>query len=98
MVRRSKGTRSKTRQILRKRYREKGMPSTTRLLQTFEIGEKASIVIDPSVHKGQPHRRFYGLTGTITGKQGKAYLLEVKTGKKKKTLIVGPEHLRKGKK
>lgn len=95
MVRRSKGTRSKTRKVLRKRPREKGLPPVTRVLQTFEEGEKASIIIDPGVHKGQPHRRFYGLTGTVVGKQGRAYLIEVKTGNKKKTLIVGPEHLRK---
>ena len=95
MVRRSKGTRSKTRRVLSKKYREKGLPNVTKVLQTFEEGEKASIVIDPSVHRGQPHRRFYGLTGTIIGKQGKSYLIEVKSGNKKKTLIVRPEHLRK---
>lgn len=95
MVKRSKGTRSKTRHVLRKRPREKGLPPVTRVLQTFEEGEKASIIIDPGVHKGQPHRRFYGLTGTVVGKQGRAYLVEVKTGNMKKTLIVGPEHLRK---
>ncbi|UCE72797.1 MAG: 50S ribosomal protein L21e [Methanomassiliicoccales archaeon] len=95
MVRRSKGTRSKTRQLMRKRPRQRGSPSATRVFQTFEEGEKASIVIDPSVHKGQPHRRFFGLTGTIVGKQGSAYLVEVRTGNKKKTLIVGPEHLKK---
>ena len=95
MVKRSKGTRSKTRRLLSKRYREKGMPTVTRVLQTFEEGEKASIVIDPSVHTGQPHRRFYGLTGTVVSKQGKAYLVEVYAGDKKKKVIVGPEHLRK---
>jgi large subunit ribosomal protein L21e len=95
MVRRSKGIRSKTRKVLRKRPRQKGLPPVTRVLQTFEEGEKASIIIDPSIHKGQPHRRFYGSTGTIVGKQGRAFLVEVKTGNKKKTLIVGPEHLRK---
>lgn len=95
MVKRSKGTRSKTRKVLSKSAREKGLPPVTRILQTFEEGEKASIIIDPSVHKGQPHRRFYGSTGTIVGKQGRAFLVEVKTGNKKKILIVGAEHLRK---
>lgn len=95
MVRRSKGTRSKTRSVLRKRPRERGLPYTTRVFQVFEVGEKASIIIDPSVHRGQPHHRFYGLTGTVTGKQGKSYLIEVKAGNKKKTLIVRSEHLRK---
>lgn len=95
MVRRSKGTRSKTRRVLSKKHREKGLPTVTKVLQTFEEGEKASIVIDPSVHSGQPHRRFYGLTGTIVGKRGKAYLVEVRAGNKLKKVIVGPEHLRK---
>ena len=95
MVRRSKGTRSKTRRLLRKRPRERGLPPITRIMQTFSEGEKASVVIDPSVHSGQPHRRFYGLTGTIVGKQGRAYKVEVKSGNKKKTLIIKPEHLRK---
>ena len=95
MVRRSKGTRSKTRKILSKKHREKGLPPVTRVLQTFEEGEKAKIIIDPSVHKGAPHVRVYGLTGTIVRKQGRAYLVEVRAGKKMKTVIVGPEHLRK---
>ena len=95
MVRRSKGTRSKTRHILKKKPRQRGMPSTTRIMQTFEKGEKAAIVIDSSVHKGQPHHRFYGETGTIIGRQGKAYLVEITSGNKKKILVVGPEHLKK---
>ncbi len=95
MVKRSKGTRQKTRRLLRKSPRQRGLPPTTRIMQTFTEGDQASIVIDPSVHKGQPHRRFYGLTGTVIGKQGRAYLIEVYSGNKKKTLIVRPEHLKK---
>jgi large subunit ribosomal protein L21e len=95
MVRRSKGTRSKTRRILKKKPRQRGLPSTTTIMQSFEVGEKAAIVIDPSIHRGQPHHRFYGETGTITGRQGKAYRVEIKSGNKKKILIVGSEHLKK---
>ena len=47
------------------------------------------------MHKGQPHPRFHGLTGTVVGTQGEAYILSVKVGKKDKTLLVRPEHLRK---
>lgn len=95
MVRRSKGIRAKTRKKLKKRPRERGLPSTSKVFQRFDLGEKASIVIDPSVHKGQPHHRYYGMTGTIVGMQGKSYLIEVKAGNKLKTLIVRPEHLNK---
>ncbi|UCH89158.1 MAG: 50S ribosomal protein L21e [Thermoplasmata archaeon] len=95
MVKRSRGLRSATRHKLQKKPRERGLSPITRSLQQFEVGEKASIVIDPSYHKGQPHPRFHGLTGVITGKQGNTYKLEVKVGKKNKTLLVRSEHLRK---
>jgi large subunit ribosomal protein L21e len=95
MVKASKGLRARTRKILAKSYREKGLAPITRALQKFSTGEKACIKFDPSVHKGMPHPKFHGLTGTIVGKQGRAYLLKVRTGKKFKFLLVTPEHLRK---
>ena len=95
MVKRSKGIRSKTRKKLRKSPRQRGLSPITRSLQVFESGEKANIVIDPSIHKGQPHPRFHGLTGTVMGSQGKVYLVNVKVGNKEKELLIRPEHLRK---
>lgn len=95
MVKRSRGLRSKSRQILRKNPRDRGLKSITRALQEFKEGEAVSIVIDPAVHKGMPHVRFHGYTGKIEGKQGEAYLVGIEVGKKHKTLIVRPEHLRR---
>jgi len=95
LVKRSKGIRSKSRKILRKKPRERGIKSITRALQEFEEGETVSIVIDPAVHKGMPHVRFQGRTGKIEGKQGEAYLVGINDGKKHKTLIVRSEHLRR---
>jgi large subunit ribosomal protein L21e len=95
MVKRSKGMRSKTRQKLSRYPRDRGLSPITRVLQVFEEGEYANIVIDPSIHKGQPHPRFHGLTGVVVGTQGKAYLLDVKVGNKQKKLLIRPEHLRK---
>jgi large subunit ribosomal protein L21e len=95
MVKRSKGMRSKTRQKLSRHPRDRGLSPITRVLQVFEEGEYANIVIDPSIHKGQPHPRFHGLTGVVVGTQGKAYLLDVKVGNKQKKLLIRPEHLRK---
>jgi large subunit ribosomal protein L21e len=94
MVKASKGIRRRTRQ-LRKKPRERGLSPITKSLQLFNHGEKASIIIDPGIHKGQPHPRFHGLTGTIVKPQGSAYLLEIKDGNKTKTVIASPEHLRK---
>jgi large subunit ribosomal protein L21e len=95
MVRRSKGIRVNTRKKFRRRPRDRGLSPITRALQDFEIGEKANIVIDPSIHGGQPHHRFHGLTGEVVGKQGNSFLVKVKDGGKQKTLIIRPEHLRK---
>jgi large subunit ribosomal protein L21e len=93
MVKRSKGIRSKSRHVLRKKPRNRGLSPITRALQRFEIGERVSVNIDPSVHKGMPHPRFHGYTGKIEGMQGDAYLVGIKVGKKYKTLIVRSEHL-----
>lgn len=67
----------------------------TRSLQEFEEGEKARIKIEPSIHKGQPHRRFQGKIGTVEGKQGEAFVVKVKDGGKEKKVITRAEHLQK---
>jgi len=95
LVKRSKGIRSKSRKILRKKPRERGIHSITRALQNFEEGDSVNIVIDSSVHKGMPHIRFQGYTGKIEGKQGDSYLVGINDGKKHKVLIIRSEHLRR---
>ena len=95
MVKRSKGLRSKSRKILRKKPRHRGINSITRALQQFEQGESVNIVIDPTTHKGMPHVRFQGRTGKVEGKQGESYLVGINDGKKHKTLIIRSEHLRR---
>jgi large subunit ribosomal protein L21e len=95
MVKRSKGIRSKSRHILRKKPRDRGNSTITRTLSQFEDGSSVNIVIDPSSHKGMPHIRFHGKTGKIEGKQGESYIVGINEGKKHKTLIIKPEHLRR---
>ncbi len=95
MVKRSKGIRSKSRNILRKKPRDRGLSSITRALQQFEEGDSVNIVIDSSVHKGMPHIRFHGYTGKVEGMQGDSYLVGIDVGKKHKTLIIRPDHLRR---
>jgi large subunit ribosomal protein L21e len=92
-MKRSKGTRSKSRYIMRKKPRTRGLSSVTKALQEFEVGANVSISIDSAVHKGMPHIRFQGHTGKIEGMQGNAYLVGVTIGNKHKTLVILPEHL-----
>jgi large subunit ribosomal protein L21e len=95
LVKASKGGRRRTRYVMQKRARERGLSPITRVFQEFEVGDKASVSLDPSMHKGMPHVRFHGKTGTVTGKRGDAYLLDIRDGGKMKKIIVRPEHLRK---
>jgi len=92
-MKRSKGTRQGTRKILRKKPSERGLVPINKALQEFEEGEKVKIKIEPSVHKAQPHRRFQGAIGVVQGKQGKAFVVEVEDGGKKKKVITRSEHL-----
>ena len=94
MVVRSKGIRSKSRNILRKRPRERGMPPVTHTLAEYPEGTKVAVKINPTVHKGMPHIRFQGRTGTVIGKQGLSFRVQMSIGKKVKELVVRPEHLR----
>ncbi len=93
-MRRSKGSRTGTRQKLLKKNREKGVLSVSRIIQKFEIGDRVHIDIDPSIQKGQPHPRFHGKTGRVVEKRGRSYLVEVMDGNAKKILISRPVHLR----
>ncbi|MBU0623896.1 MAG: 50S ribosomal protein L21e [Candidatus Thermoplasmatota archaeon] len=97
MVKASKGYRRRTRYVMQKRARDRGLSPITRQFQTFEVGEKANVNIDPSIHKGQPHVRFHGKTGTVVRMQGRSYLLDIRMGDMMKQIIVRPEHLRKSK-
>ena len=88
------GKRIKTRKLLSKRASERGIRSPSYLLKQYEPGDKVLIKIDPSVHSGMPFRRFYGKVGEVVSKRGRAYLIKVKDGGKKKIVIAEPAHLR----
>ena len=92
---RSHGERKNTRKKLSKRKRERGLSPISRAVQSFALGDRVHIRIDPSVHKGMPHQRFHGMTGMVMGERGRAYIVEVSDGKRlrKKELFVRADHL-----
>ena len=93
-MRRSKGTRQRTRSILKRSKAERGRLNIRRIMHTYEIGDRVAIVLDGGQQRGMPHRRFQGRTGFIQEQQGKAYVVAVKDGNMQKTVIARPEHLR----
>lgn len=91
---RSKGLRSKTRHLLLKDPRKRGVLPPNRVLRQFEVGAHVAIKMEPSQHKGMTHKRFQGLTGTVRSKQGEAFVIDVMHGNMAKTLVVRAEHLK----
>jgi large subunit ribosomal protein L21e len=85
-----KGTRGK----LSNKPRERGTSPPQRAIQEYDPGQKVHLSLDPSVRKGRFHPRFNGHTGTVTGKQGRAFTVEITDGGKTKTLVVRAAHLR----
>ncbi|MEM2141740.1 MAG: 50S ribosomal protein L21e [Candidatus Thorarchaeota archaeon] len=94
MVKNSHGYRSRTRELMSKRPRDRGVAPPSRILMTYEVGQKVDVIIDPSCHKGMPHRRYHGKTGVVVGSRGRAILVDVSAGKQIRHLIIRPEHLR----
>ncbi len=94
MVKKSKGTNFRTRRIFSKHPRKRGLPSLSSMLTTYEVNSRVNIVIEPSVQKSRPHRRFHGKTGLVREKRGNAYLVEVADGNSTKKIITRPEHLK----
>ncbi|NYZ79838.1 50S ribosomal protein L21e [Candidatus Micrarchaeota archaeon] len=92
-----KGKRNKTRYAYTKSVREKGKPSVNKMLRSFAVNDRVHINVNPSIHSGMPHRRFQGKTGTIVGKQGSCYVVEVKNILATRQIIVHPVHLSKQK-
>ena len=94
MVKRTHGYRYKSRKILTKKPRERGMPGLSRLLYEYKEGDKVVIDIDPTYISNAPHRRYQGKVGTVIGKRGRAYVVETYLGEKKKIIITTAEHIK----
>ena len=95
MVKRIGGMRRKTRYKFRKEKKNKGKISITRYLQSFSIGDRVYLTVEPAIQKGMYFPRFMGNSGIIKSKRGKCYEVVIDDSGKEKKLIVHPIHLRK---
>ncbi len=64
------------------------------MLREYHEGDRALVIIDPSQHKGLPHRRYHGKVGIIQNVGKRAVILHVKLGNKTKTLITRFDHIK----
>ncbi len=90
----SKGFNNRTRKLFRRSARKSGLKSLRYLLEPIEVGQIVDILLNSSIQKGRPHRRYNGTTGSVVRKQGQSYVISIKKGRMLKTIISRPEHLR----
>ncbi len=87
---RSHGFRHKSRSVMTKRAPR----GVSFLLREYAPGDRALVIIDPRQHKGLPHRRYHGKVGRVVESGRRSVTLEVKLGKKTKTLITRLDHVK----
>ena len=87
---RSHGFRHKSRSVLTKNAPR----GVSFLLREYKVGETALVQIDSRQHKSMPHRRYHGKVGTIREVGRRTLTLDVKLGKKTKTLITRLDHIK----
>ena len=95
MVKRTGGSRRKTRHKLRKNVRTRGKISLTSFFQKFSSGDKVVLKADSAYQKGMYFPRFHGKIAVISKKIGTCYEVLLNDQGKDKTLIVHPVHLKK---
>jgi len=88
----SHGFRSRTRKLLTKKENE-GFSDRLLKLNQLGKGDKVVIKLNPTYHKGMPHKRYHGKVATIVKRRGRAFEVIVSKGNKKVLLVVPPEHL-----
>ncbi len=86
----SHGFRHKSRSVLTKK-KPRGVSF---LLQEYKEGDRALVKIDSRQHKAMPHRRYHGKVGIVRNVGRRVVTLDVKLGKKTKTLITRLDHIK----
>lgn len=86
-----KGFRRKTRKLLTI-DKPRGL---SRLLEDYKPGDRVVIDIDPSQHKGMPHRRYQGKVGVVKEVRRRSLVVEINVGRRKTKLIIARlEHVK----
>jgi large subunit ribosomal protein L21e len=78
----------------KKPVRTRGKIQLSRFFQKFKEGEFVAFSREKSIPVNF-NKRLQGSTGVVVGKKGRAYIVNVKEGKKEKEILVAPIHLKK---
>lgn len=88
-MKRSLGKLSKRSRLLRRRARVTA--SVASAMISFEKGQRVHIT--PIATRSMPHPRYRGKTGMVVGRQGGAYVVELKDINATKRLVIEGAHL-----
>ena len=80
--------------VRKKKIRTRGKISLSRYFQRLKKGDYISVVREKSEAMSFP-KRLQGRTGIVTGKKGKAQIVEIKDQNKKKEYLIHTIHLKK---
>jgi large subunit ribosomal protein L21e len=78
----------------RKKIRTRGKLQLSRYFQEFDKGDKVAVVKEASIASSFP-KILQGKTGIVEGRKGKTYILKIMDGKKEKSFLIEPIHLKK---
>eukprot|EP01120_Amphizonella_sp_Union-15-10_P005930 TRINITY_DN182_c0_g1_i1.p1 TRINITY_DN182_c0_g1~~TRINITY_DN182_c0_g1_i1.p1 ORF type:complete len:164 (-),score=24.04 TRINITY_DN182_c0_g1_i1:148-639(-) len=92
------GYRARTRHLFAKDFRRHGLPSISKYLVNYKLGDYVDIKADGAVHKGMPHKYYHGKTGVVWNVTKRAIGVEinkrVRTRILRKRIHVRVEHLK----
>jgi large subunit ribosomal protein L21e len=89
------GIRRRSRYKMTKPYKMRGKIQLRKYFQVFKDGDKVVVKAEPAIQKGLYHQRFHGKIGSIVGKTGRSYKVEINDLGKRKILMLHPVHLRR---
>jgi len=78
----------------KKSVRTRGKIQLSKYFQEFENNDKVGVTIERAVDFNFPER-LQGSTGIVEGKQGRHYIINIKTRDKNKKFLIAPVHLKK---
>ena len=77
-----------------KKVRTKGKIKFSAYFKRFKDGDTVAVVKERAVGSGFP-QRIVGKSGKVSGTRGSYFEVDITDGKKKKTFIIHPVHLKK---
>jgi ribosomal protein L21E len=89
------GFRRRTRDKLKKPFRQRGKISLQKYFQEFKVGDKVRLAAEPAVQKGMYFPRFHGKVGIVACKRGRCYEVSIDDLGQQKRIIVHPVHLKR---